>query len=105
MSEYTPHAWVIVRITHQGEVIDKVLGGWYGGFADPNSWRINSGIVSISELEDHYEILGHTGSVYHCYKSLERMSLLMTGILSQMQNEGAEGGFTVEAIPISELEK
>ena len=54
--------------------IRKVLGSWYGGYTDGDSWRFSSGITNILEHDKYYEIHNHSGSVYTCYKNVEGMS-------------------------------
>lgn len=93
MAEYRPDVWVIVRIAFDDETVYKVLGGWYGGFAGANSWRLNSGITKIEADGDWYAIYGTTGSVYHVHKNMQRTSLLTASIYSQIADEArAEGG-------------
>ena len=42
---YKPENWVIVKIND----VYKVFGGWRGGFATGDSWKLNSGIEAIEE--------------------------------------------------------
>jgi hypothetical protein len=77
MSTYTPDAWTIIRFTTNGEAIDKVLSGWYGGYLGADAWKISSGITKIEETDEAYLVHNHSGSVYTCYKGVERMSGLM----------------------------
>lgn len=82
MSVYTPDKWVVVRVTTKsGEQVDKVLGGWYGGFAGSDHWRLNSGIESVKECNDRFEFYGYSGSVYVCYKPLYGLTHLTAGLL------------------------
>lgn len=100
MRVYEPDAWVIVRIDHGGEVIHKVMGGWYGGFAGADSWRLNSGIVLTEKDGDHYRFYGHSGSIYYVHKDNQRATMLMSGVIAQL-NERADGGAHV--VDVSEL--
>ena len=86
---YTPDAWVILRITNKesGSTYYRCLGGWYGGFAGSDSWRLNSGITKIVDAGDYYEIFGYSGSSYHCNKRCERVTMLMQSIINQAQSE------------------
>ena len=77
MTQYTPDAWVIVRFSKAGEVTDKILSGWYGGYLGGDSWRISSGITKIEDDGEFYRITNHSGSVYTCHKRLEKMSGIM----------------------------
>jgi hypothetical protein len=68
MSNYTPDTWTIVKITGATPHY-RVFGSWRGGYLDGDSWRMNSGIVSVSEDEHGYFIFkGETGSEYRCHK-------------------------------------
>ena len=46
-----PERWVVVDITVDGESTKKVFAGWYGGYLDGDSWKLNSGIASEQELD------------------------------------------------------
>jgi hypothetical protein len=50
MNEYTCDNWVVIKMkgddTHY-----RVLAGWSGGYLDGDSWRMNSGITKVEELE------------------------------------------------------
>jgi len=88
MRDYTPDRWVVIEIKSPNEEpIRKVLAGWYGGFTQGDSWRINSGITEVIEHDDRYEFVGSTGSVYRCYKHAYGMSSLMAGIFEHYSNK------------------
>jgi len=63
-SEYIPHAWCLVK---HGDYM-KVLGSWRGGYADGDSWRLNSGIVGVEDNGDDWVFHGNSGSAYRCRK-------------------------------------
>ena len=83
---YTPDKWVVIKITTPDETLYKVAASFYGGYAYGDSWKINSGIVSVTEIKDYYYFLGYSGSVYRCYKHNYGVSLLMHSVLCQEQN-------------------
>jgi hypothetical protein len=66
--DYTPHSWVVVNITNNGQTFNKVLAGWSGGYLDNDSWRMNSGITSVGEEDNYWLFYGASGSVYRCNK-------------------------------------
>lgn len=68
MTEYFPDRWVIVKINHPYETIYKVFGTWFGGFVEPENWRLNSGIVRVEYKDGYYLFYGYSGSVYHCHE-------------------------------------
>lgn len=92
-SRYSPNRWAVIEF----EGIYKVLGGWYGGFAQSDHWRLNSGITSIQEFDKYYEVHGNSGSVYVCYKKCEGFSSLTAEIFSYFEKHGAR------AVPMSEV--
>jgi hypothetical protein len=81
MSNYTPDRWVILEINNGKETLKKVFAGWYGGFANGDSWKLNSGNVSEQEFETSWEFNGHSGSKYICYKAAYGTSSYMHSIL------------------------
>ena len=77
MSTNTPDCWVIVRLRHDDNTIDKVLAGWYGGYLSGDSWKLSSGIETTEEFDNRYEFTNYSGSIYVCYKNRERMNGIM----------------------------
>jgi hypothetical protein len=91
MSEYTPDRWVVIEFARQGrDPVQKVLGGWYGGYTKGDSWRLNSGIERVVEAEDYYEFYGYSGSVYRCYKHAYGMSGYMRDVYASFSRDFAE---------------
>lgn len=86
MGNYNPDRWVILEIINPNDKIKtteklyKVFGGWYGGYADGDSWRINSGITKIVQDGEYYHIHGYTGSVYTVHKDSYGMSGYMSAV-------------------------
>ena len=72
MNEYSPDAWVIVKVVNDSEVTYKVFAQWYGGYARGDSWKINSGIVSVEMDGNFYLFKGYSGAVYRCHKEQYR---------------------------------
>ena len=64
---YTPDGWVIVKI-NRSDVFYKVFAVWRGGYTTSDSWRMNSGVVSVTEDEEHFYFKGDSGSIYECHK-------------------------------------
>lgn len=104
--EEHPDAWVIVKFSFENsEPIYKVLAGWYGGYAGADSWRLNSGIESISLRENVFVIKGYSGSVYHCHKNEERMTGLTGSIFNSLKSQGSDQGTGVEVVLIKDILK
>ena len=62
----TPNKWMLLKT---GQTY-KVFGTWSGGFADPDSWKLNSGIEKVEDEGDCWLFHGFSGSVYQCHKQL-----------------------------------
>lgn len=83
MDANTPNAWVIIKIQQpEAEPIYKVLAGWYGGYLDGDEWRMNSGITKIEDGGEYWDIHGYSGSVYRCYKNIERFTGFMYDVFA-----------------------
>jgi hypothetical protein len=82
---------VILKIkkANAEEYFYKVLGGWSGGYLDGDSWRMNSGIVSVTEEDDYFLFHGYSGSVYKCHK--ESYGLRMNNVAIYHQLKEARG--------------
>lgn len=93
MSTYTPDRWTIIEFKG-ANVTDgrmyKVLGSWKGGFATGDSWRLNSGITEVIDMDQYYIIKGHSGSSYHCYKGCEGTFMYTRGILENWLAQGTD---------------
>lgn len=70
MNLYTPDRWVIVKVS-PAEPADehyRVFATMAGGYLTGNSWKLNSGITSVTETNKSYMFHGSSGSVYMCNK-------------------------------------
>jgi len=106
MSEYHPDAWVILKLSDNSktdETTYKVLAGWYGGYTGSDSWQLNSGITQIVEQENHYEIMGFSGSVYFCHKNEERLTGLTSSTLSSMERRAIGTEVAIERVEIESI--
>jgi hypothetical protein len=68
MDDWTPDRWIVVRIDNAGEIYNKLLVEWKGGYLDGDYWRMNSGIAAVEEEGDYWLFHGRSGSVYRCHK-------------------------------------
>ena len=82
MSTYEPDSWVVLKVPAGY----KVLGGWSGGYLDGDSWRMNSGIVSVTEDDHFYNFWGFTGSCYKCPKGGYGLRMSTSGIYEQLKD-------------------
>ena len=105
--DYTPDVWVIVKITPKDAApIYRVLAGWYGGYLNGDSWKMNSGITEFKEGEKTIEFGGYSGSSYHCHKAIERFSGMTGSIFSHYEKEFADAGLGImEHISFEQFKK
>lgn len=83
---YTPDKWLLVMVTHPDyESIIKVMGSWYGGFTQGDSWRLSSGVVRIEKRDDGLiDFHNHSGSIYRVHKDSEGASMYTEGALANL---------------------
>lgn len=60
----TPNYWVILKI----DDFYKVFGAWVGSYTTEDSWKLNSGIKSVTQDKTYYYFYGFSGSYYKCHK-------------------------------------
>ena len=84
MSNYHPDNWVVIKFTN-GDPHYRVLAGWSGGYTTGNSWRMNSGITSFREGDEHFIFYGSTGSCYSCGKESYMLRMNNAHIWDQLQ--------------------
>jgi len=84
VATYTPDRWAVITFSTDEGDLDKVLGGWYGGYLGSDTWRMNSGIKKVEEYPDYFLFYGYSGSVYHCYKGAYGLTNLTSSILNSI---------------------
>jgi hypothetical protein len=106
MNTYHPDSWKIVVIdsAKHGKVY-KVLASWYGGFVQGDSWKLSSGIESVSYENGIYTMPQSSGSVYMLHENCEHISGIMGGVFSSFakQAEESEGAFTITMLEMADL--
>ena len=103
MSDYCPDKWVVLKIEPKdAPAWYRLFGGWYGGYLGGDSWRMNSGITKIAELDTHYAVYGESGSIYKCNKGLEGLSGYMDSILYNFQQNALEKNAVISVCNIDE---
>lgn len=98
---YKPDYWKILKITHDGKSVYKLLAHWLGSFAESNEWRLNSGItkVEFNPNTNCYEIHGESGSIYNCSATGEHISGFMIGTIDGFMYRLKDTDATI--VPIS----
>lgn len=102
----TPDKWTILKVC-QGfkETIYKIMAGWNGGYLGADEWRINSGIASYEDCDDHYLFHGYSGSVYQCYKGREGFTSLSQSVYRRFVSESQGTDTTIEQITVEDYVK
>jgi hypothetical protein len=104
MKTYTPDRWVILEISTLTSRYYKVFAGWYGGFLGSDSWKLNSGIVSVTPSDDFYDFCGYTSSIYHCYMHDYGFTGLMLNVLEGWERDLAQKpGMSIRVLKFEEI--
>lgn len=90
MSEYCPDKWLVIKLNYDTGSHYRVFGSWYGGYLGSDSWRMNSGIVSVTEDDNCYYFKGTSGSTYACHKNSYGASGYGTRVLEDMIDKQRE---------------
>ena len=99
MSDYIPDKWVIVKIDGNNHpTIYKIFACWYGGWAGSDSWKLNSGITSVSKEGYVYSFMGSSGSVYECHEDSYGTNFYGSSVLNNMIENAAKNGITIEIL-------
>ena len=83
----TPDKWCILKINGPDPHY-RVFGSWFGDYFYGDSWRMNSGIIRVSENNETYLFHGHSGSCYKCNKKSYGHSSYGYTIISKYINSG-----------------
>ena len=69
-ADHYPDRWMIVKLTllASAKTHYRVFATWGGSYLGGQSWKMNSGIVSVDEDDTHFYFNGASGSVYACHK-------------------------------------
>lgn len=103
---YTPDEWQIVKILGTDPHY-RVFGSWRGGYLDGDSWRLNSGIKKIEKVDNGWELIGYSGSVYKVFETnygirspynAGELSRICTPGLSEILEEMPDMGLLLENI-------
>ena len=84
MSEYTCDNWVVIKLKGDDPHY-RLLVGTSGGYLDGDSWRFNSGITKVTEVDGYYYFSGSSGSIYRCGKGSYTLRMNNAHIWDQLQ--------------------
>ena len=98
MSEYRPDRWTVIRIHTPTEILYKVFASWSGGYGGGDSWKLNSGIVRATLVEDRWEFDGSSGSVYSCHQDAYGTNGYGGAVLSNLIDEADKQGIQIDVL-------
>ena len=85
---YIPEEWILVEIKSDTPHY-RVFGSWRGGYLSGDSWRMNSGVTSVSKEGDYFLFNGVSGSIYKCHKETYGISSPHNcGVLANYKAQG-----------------
>lgn len=90
-----PDKWLIIRIKD----IYKVFATYLGGYGGSDSWRLNSGISSVTEEGNYYIFNGYSGSQYKCHKRAYGSVLYTQSVLDDVMEKAKKQGIDMEVLP------
>ena len=98
--EYNPDRWLMVKLTnYKNEVHYRVFATWGGGYLNGDSWKLNSGVISLRETKDNFYFEGSSGSTYICNKKSYGSTGYGFGVLSGLITRSLEQGTIIEELP------
>lgn len=87
MANYFPDNWVKIKITlHSGEVLNKLLVGWSGGYTTEDSWRLSSDPGEPDIGPHHLTFTTNSGSNYHCHKEAQCLRMNCAFMMDQLRD-------------------
>lgn len=99
MSDYQPDCWCVLKINAPNEVIYKVFASWSGGYSGSDSWKLNSGIVRATLVDQRWEFDGSSGSVYSCHKDSYGTNSYGGRVLSNLINKAQAQEIEITIMP------
>jgi len=97
--EYHPDRWLMVCLTTDSKSHYRVFATWSGGYLDGDSWKLNSGVVQVTETKDKYSFHGSSGSLYVCRKNGYGSSGYGIGVLDDLIKRSLVQGTVIEILP------
>lgn len=81
----------------------KLFSSWNGGYLTGDEWRLNSGCVSITAIEDGlYDVAGYSGSVYSIHKDQSELNSYTNGVYRDILDKLTKAGVPVKELTLEE---
>lgn len=91
----TPDKWLVIKVKDAYKVFATYLGGYDGS----DSWRLNSGIKSVTEEDNYYIFNGYSGSQYKCHKKSYGTVLYTQSVLDDMIEKAKKLNVEITILP------
>lgn len=100
MTKYYPDKWCIVHVTPSVGGVEhyRVFASWIGGYANGDSWKLNSGIDAVEYTDTGYAFIGASGSVYYCNSGAYGSSMYGESVLDNLIASSSMVGITIVKI-------
>lgn len=93
MRSYYPDKWMVIHIDSGARSHYRVFACWYGGFAGSDSWKMNSGITSVTvDADGLIHFMGSSGSEYVCHPETYGCSGYGSGVLRNLMDQAHDSG-------------
>lgn len=100
MNQYSPDCWVMLRITTPTYTVYKILAGWRGTLTTGDSWKLNSGCISVRQGKNDYLVFaGASGSEYRVHPHAYRLSMTTAAMLKSFRDGVQDTGVEIEMLP------
>lgn len=103
---YIPDMFVVLEIVTEDDVLYKVFGTWVShSYTSSDTWRMNSGVVSVEKDKDAYRFYSSSGSCYLCYTDSYGTSMYTGDVLSRFIKDAEKHGVTVKILDDTDWSK
>lgn len=97
--DYYPDGWMLVKINGTDPHY-RVFGSWRGGYANGDSWRLNSGVVKCEKEGKYYKFFGESGSAYYCNENTYgNLGMYNFGVLRSYEEKAGNTFIALEEMP------
>lgn len=104
MTEYSPDRWTMIELKSPTQTVYKIMASWYGGYLDSDSWKLSSGVESVTFKDDVYYYQNASGSLYKCHKDNYGMSGYTAGVFTSFEQHNSDE-IQIRALKQEEAEK
>ncbi|MDC7248620.1 MAG: hypothetical protein PQJ49_01715 [Sphaerochaetaceae bacterium] len=96
---YNPDKFIVLKIGGDRNPIYKVFATWVGGYLNGDRWRLNSGIVKVTQEGDLINFYGDSGSCYTCHVKTYGTNGYSQGVLDNIFAQANKQKISIEVLP------